>query len=100
MYFEEEVGAVGRKGYKIKEKLSNALELPKDIVMDVAKITLIGNNQVSIENHKGIIEYSDDVIRVNTGCGILSMEGSHLCIKTILPEEITITGEISGLNYV
>ncbi len=67
--------------------------------MDVAKTTLIGNNQVSIENHKGIIEYSDDIIRVNTGCGILSIAGSHLVIKTILQEEITISGEVTSLIY-
>lgn len=91
---------MSKRGYRIREKLSSALELPKDIVLDVAKLTMVGNSQVSIENHKGIIEYSDEIIRVNTGCGILSISGANLNIKTILQEEITVTGEISAITYI
>ena len=34
--------------------------------MDLPRITLIGNLQLFVENHKGIIEYSDSRIRINT----------------------------------
>jgi sporulation protein YqfC len=88
-----------KKTYKIKETLSNALELPKDIILDVAKVTLIGSNNIAVENHKGILEYNEDQIRVNTSSGILTIHGSKLNIKSILQEEITITGEISSVNY-
>ncbi|MDF2891993.1 MAG: sporulation protein YqfC [Clostridia bacterium] len=88
-----------KRTYKIKETLSNALELPKDIILDVAKVTLIGSNNVAVENHKGILEYNEDQIRVNTGSGILTIHGSKLNIKSILQEEITITGEINSVSY-
>lgn len=88
-----------KKAYKIKETLSNALELPKDIILDVAKVTLIGSNNISVENHKGILEYNEDQIRVNTGSGILTINGSKLNIKAIIQEEITITGEIYSVSY-
>lgn len=89
---------MNKKAYKIKETLSNALELPKDIILDVAKVTLIGKNNLTIENHKGILEYNEDQIRVNTGSGILTVNGSKLNIKSILQEEITITGEITSIS--
>lgn len=88
-----------KKSYKIKETLSNALELPKDLVLDVAKVTLVGSNNVTVENHKGILEYNEDQIRVNTCSGVLIIMGSSLNIKSILQEEITITGEINSVGY-
>jgi sporulation protein YqfC len=93
------VGVVKKKSYKIKETLSNALELPKDLVLDVAKVTLVGSNNVTVENHKGILEYNEDQIRVNTCSGVLIIMGSSLNIKSILQEEITITGEINSVGY-
>ncbi|OGO77228.1 MAG: sporulation protein YqfC [Clostridiales bacterium GWB2_37_7] len=90
---------MNKKTYKIKETLSNALELPKDIILDVAKVTLIGSDSITVENHKGILEYNEDQIRVNTGSGVLIIIGSKLNIKSILQEEITITGEINSVGY-
>ncbi|MGB7606036.1 MAG: sporulation protein YqfC [Lutisporaceae bacterium] len=90
---------MNKKTYKIKETISNALELPKDIVLDVAKITLIGSNNVTVENHKGIVEYNEDQIRINTGSGVLTINGLKLNIKSILQEEITITGEVQCISY-
>lgn len=90
---------MNKKTYKIKESISNALELPKDIVLDVAKVILIGTDNVTVENHKGIIEYNEDQIRINTSSGVLTINGSKLNIKSILQEEITITGEIYCISY-
>lgn len=90
---------MNKKTHKIREKISNAFELPQDIIMDVAKVTIIGTNQVTVENHKGIIEYDECQIRINIGNGILKLNGKHLTIKAILQEEITITGEISGISF-
>lgn len=94
-----EVGAMGKRSYRIREKLSNTFELPKDIVLDVSKVIIIGTGQITIENHKGIVEYSEELIRVNTGSGIMKLSGRNLAIKTILQEEITITGEISAIEF-
>lgn len=90
---------MGKRGYRIREKISNTFELPKDIVLDVSKVIIIGTSQITIENHKGIIEYSEELIRINTGSGIMNLSGRNLSIKHILQEEITITGEIQGINY-
>jgi sporulation protein YqfC len=88
-----------KKSYRIREKISNTFELPKDIVMDVSKVIIIGTGQITVENHKGIVEYSEELIRVNTGSGIMKLCGRNLTIKTILQEEITITGEITNIEF-
>ena len=88
-----------KKSYKIREKLSNTFELPKDIVLDVSKVIIIGTGQVTVENHKGIVEYSEELIRINTGNSIMKLCGKNLTIKTILQEEITIVGEITNIEF-
>ncbi|MEA4847500.1 MAG: sporulation protein YqfC [Clostridiaceae bacterium] len=90
---------MGKKSYKLREKISNTFELPKDIVMDVSKIIIIGTGQITVENHKGIIEYSEELIRLNTGSGIIKLCGRKLVIKAIFQEEITITGEITNIEF-
>lgn len=38
-----------------KEVLVEKLDLPKDVLLNVPKIIVIGRNEVTIENHKGIM---------------------------------------------
>ncbi|WP_129596771.1 sporulation protein YqfC [Anaerophilus nitritogenes] len=88
------------KTSEIKESISELLELPKDIMLDLPRITLLGNLQIYIENHKGIIEYSKVRIRINTKNGILSILGTNLSIKTIITEEIIISGKVESIEFV
>ncbi len=87
------------KTYKIKEKLSDVLELPREIVLDISKIIVIGTDSVIVENHKGIIDYCDNKISINTGSGIMIINGSNLLIKSIVQEEIEIKGRIKNINF-
>ncbi|MGI6778675.1 MAG: sporulation protein YqfC [Acetivibrionales bacterium] len=83
----------------LKEKVTELLELPKEIVLNVPKITMLGTRDLIIENYKGIIEYYDGRIRVNTGVGIIKITGSSLVIKEITSEDIMVTGDISSLEF-
>ena len=85
---------------EIKESISELLELPKDIMLDLPRVTLIGNLQLYIENHKGIIEYSSQRIRINTKSGVMRITGKNLTIKTIVTEEIIIAGLISQIEFI
>lgn len=91
---------MGEKIDNIKEDLSEALELPKEIMLNLPKISLIGQIQLIIENHKGIIEYTPTQIRVNSNSGIIKIQGTGLYIKTIVKEEIIVTGEISAFEFI
>ncbi len=84
---------------EIKSSISEILELPKDIVLDLPKVTMIGNLQVYIENHKGIIEYSKHRIRINTNIGILRITGKDMYIRTIVTEEVVVVGDIELLEF-
>lgn len=89
-----------RQMEQVKQSISEALEIPIEIVMDLPKLTIVGKNEVTILNHKGIIEYKEEVIRVNTKSGIFKISGEALEIKTILSEEIIIVGLIQEIEII
>lgn len=81
----------------IKEKMAEKAGLPKEIVLNYPKIVLIGENQLEIENYKGIIEYSDTIIRLNTFLYCLKIEGENLVLGSITQDYISIRGKIKGI---
>lgn len=83
----------------VKEKISSALSLPKEVVMDIPLISITGNIELNIENYKGVVEYTDERIRVNTASGVLRIEGRKLLLKQITAESIQITGKLIKLEY-
>lgn len=88
-----------KKTQEIKKNLAEILELPQDIILDIPKITMVGNLQIYIENHKGIIEYTKNRIRINTKSGVLRIIGENLLLKNIIVEEIIIIGEIQQVEF-
>lgn len=83
-----------------KYNISETLELPKDVVLDLPKIIMIGNIQVNISNHKGIIEYTQETLRVNSTIGVIKISGSKMELKTILSEEIIVIGFIEKVEII
>ena len=89
-----------RLAKNVKEKLSNIFELPEDIILDMPKIELIGNQHIRVENHKGIIEYTDSCVRLNCQKYMLKVSGEGLVIHSMSAEEIVLSGEILGVEFV
>jgi len=83
----------------IREKFTELLELPKELVLDLPKITMIGNGDMMIENYKSVMEYGMAKIRINTGAGIVHIAGRGLTIREITSEDIMISGEIHTLGF-
>ena len=48
---------------KGKEVLVEKLELPKDVILDIPKIIVMGRNEITIENHKGIQIFEKNKIK-------------------------------------
>ena len=83
-----------------KYNVSEALELPKDVVLDLPKIIMTGNIGLTISNHKGIIEYTQEILRINSSIGIIKIWGADMELKTILSEEIIVAGTIEKLEII
>lgn len=84
----------------LKEKFTEMLELPKEIVLNIPKFTMVGSSDIIIENYKGLVEYDNSRIRINTGVGIVKMTGSRLLIKEITSEDVIISGDIQSIEFI
>ena len=78
--------------------LAHFLELPKELVMGLPRITVLGDIQMIVENHRGIIEYTTERVRIGTGIGELRVTGSGLTLRTIFPEEIAVDAKIRSID--
>ena len=82
-----------------KEVLSEKLDLPKDVLLDVPKIIVTGRNEVTIENHKGIMVFERDKIKINTNMSPIEIKGSDFEILYIATSTITISGKFASISY-
>lgn len=85
---------------KIRKFTSDFLDLPDDVVFDLPRITMIGNMQLYIENHRGVIDFSQNNLRLNLSVGGLEVMGEQLVIRSISADEIFIEGLLSNVRYI
>ncbi|MHB9093216.1 MAG: sporulation protein YqfC [Eubacteriales bacterium] len=88
----------GRKKH-FQQQVANFLDIPRDLMMDLPKVVLIGDVQVVIENHRGILVYTPDLVRVDTTLGELEVTGLDLVLKNILPDEILVEGKVKSVSF-
>ena len=81
-----------------KQKIKKFLEMPKEIISNIPKITIVGSNEMLIENYKGILEYEEFFVRVNTYIGIINVNGLNLNLNQITEDDIIITGKIDSID--
>jgi sporulation protein YqfC len=87
------------KKKEINRALAEFLDIPKDLILDLPRLVLTGRNELYLENHRGIIEYTLTRLRINLSRGYLEIQGRDLEIKSLLPEEISIYGEIDAIRF-
>ncbi|HWI55357.1 MAG TPA: sporulation protein YqfC [Desulfobacteria bacterium] len=85
---------------QLQQRVANFLDLPGDLMMDLPKVVLVGDIQVHIENHRGILVYTTEKVRVDTTLGNLEITGNDLSLKNILPDEIMVEGRIKSIAFV
>jgi len=83
----------------LRKKFTELLEMPKDVVLDLPRITMLGDLEVEIVNHKGILSYTPDRVVVAAVTGTVTITGCGLSIASILKEEITVVGRIRGVEF-
>jgi len=84
---------------KVKKSITTALELPRDIMLDWPTVRMMGDEELVLSNHKGIAEYSKQMVRIKTSLGIVKITGDSLIIREIDREDIIILGKINAVNF-
>ena len=53
---------------------------------------MMGFDEMLIENYKGILEYEELYIRINTHIGVINVIGSNFNLKNLNEDDILLTG--------
>lgn len=85
---------------KPKEVIAKGLSLPRDVVFGDFIITLTGNQEVLIENYRGILSYNDRKISIQGNHVVLNICGSRLAIDYYSQEAMKVLGRIERLEYI
>ena len=64
------------------------------------RMSICSNREVIFEGSRGILEYCDSSIKINTGKYIVAFTGRGLHIKTMTEYDICIRGFITSIEYV
>lgn len=86
-----------KKKSQWKENLVETLEIPRDLAMKEAIVTLTGKSQIRIENYRNILRYEAQELIVLTFSGRLTIHGKSLKIQWYTPEEMQISGILSEI---
>ncbi len=80
------------------KRLDKILELPKEVYSNIPKIIITGFDEMIIENFKGILEYEEFFVRINTHIGIVSINGYELNLENMTDDDIKVTGKIESID--
>lgn len=84
---------------RLRQQAENSF-VAEDLPADLPRIEIIGDKCVTIENHKGILEYSDVLMRINCGKMVVRIAGQGLDIRALSLSELAVTGKILAVEYV
>ena len=80
-------------------RVSKFLEIPREVISDVPKITVTGFDEIFIEYFKGILEYEDFFARISTSIGNININGFNLKLNQMTDNDILVTGKIENLDF-
>lgn len=93
--FCKEVFALAKKGRR-KQKI---IPVPEALIPE-PHIEMLGNREVVVDGCKGVAEYSENVIKLNTGDFVVGFTGVDLLIKSFDCDAAVITGKIAEITFV
>ncbi|QOT00926.1 sporulation protein YqfC [Brevibacterium sp. JNUCC-42] len=85
---------------RLRRMAVGVLDLPQDVVLEVPRITMIGHLQMYIENHRGVLQFSENELRLLLSNGQLLVIGEQLVIRAILKEEVLLEGRIGKVTFI
>ncbi len=82
-----------------RELMVESLKLPKDSLLGASIVTVTGNTDAFVENYKGIIEYTSQLILLQGKTCKIEISGRRLNIVYYTNEDMKISGWIESVRY-
>ena len=80
------------------ERASQVLDIPADAVAGLPRLELLGDRELRMEYHSGILAYGTEEIHISGGKLVVRVRGAGLELRSMNPTELLITGRIASLE--
>jgi len=88
------------RGQEMLSRMSELFDLPSDIVAGSCHMEVLGDRQLFLEGHDGILSYGTERIDINAGNLVVCVHGHDLTLKSMTEHEVRIAGNIDSVEYV
>jgi len=82
------------------EHTSKVFDIPGEIVGGLPRVTVDGGGKVNVENHRGLITYSNGEVTVNSSVGLIRVKGENLELSAMSDTELVARGRIYSVEFV
>ena len=89
----------GRRKNNMKRRINKVLEVPDEVALKIPKVTILKFEEMLIENYKGILEYQDFFVRIQTYIGIININGFQLTLEEMTSDDVIVKGKIEGVDF-
>ncbi len=79
-------------------KFAQMLDMPRELDKKQTKVTIISFDEILIENYKGIMEYEEFFVKINTEIGIININGFNLNLEQMTNEDVLVKGVINSID--
>lgn len=80
------------------ERTAEVLDIPADALAGLPKLELVGDCELRVENHKGILAYGREEIHISGGIYLIKIAGRELELRAMTGVELLITGTITQIS--
>lgn len=87
------------EGQKLQSVVSK-MQVPVSAMTNCAHFEMNSNREVAIEGCRGILQYDENMIRLNTGKMVTSFCGRNLAIRCLTPDSLIVEGFITSIEFI
>ncbi len=83
----------------IRETAGDAFGIPKDISLNMPRITVSADAELYMENYGSLLSFSDTSMTVGGRLFTVTVSGAGFEIKSIRRDDLTLIGKILHIEY-
>lgn len=80
-------------------RASKLFDLPADALAGAPRVEMIGDGELRMGPHRGILAYGPEEIHISGGSLVVVVRGGGLELRAMTPEELLVTGTIAAVEF-
>ena len=80
-------------------RASRLFDLPADALAGAPRVEMIGDGELRMGPHRGILAYGPEEIHISGGSLVVVVRGGGLELRAMTPEALLVTGTITAVEF-